>query len=269
LTKHGNICIISNSTNKIYREEASLQTGTEKTKEDASVTFKTFCKRANRGLILGAVLLIGLIVYIAVDESNFRAQTPAIRQTITDYCDGLEAASVYPESLQKTGSKLTTQAASQMQKELEALLNQHWITSRYTGTGYRKDKNSTLEDMVFNLQENTKREGYVKKMSLNLGQIKVNKDGPGAASVTFEYSLVAEYTGSPAVFAPGTNILLDESYGSQNVNMNSTTLKRQTIECYEVHADLESIDGEWKITQMVSYGYSPHTPVDVEGGDTE
>ena len=46
---------------------------------------KRFGKRVNRGLVLAAVILIGLIVFIQVDQYQFKNSKPEIEQMTRDY----------------------------------------------------------------------------------------------------------------------------------------------------------------------------------------
>lgn len=41
---------------------------------------KRFWKRANRGLVLAAVILAGLVIFIQIDQYQFKSSKPEIEQ---------------------------------------------------------------------------------------------------------------------------------------------------------------------------------------------
>lgn len=49
--------------------------------------FKKFLKHANRGVTLGGIVLIALIVYINVEHSRFKKEMPEIKRTFKQLCE--------------------------------------------------------------------------------------------------------------------------------------------------------------------------------------
>ena len=48
---------------------------------------KRFWKRANRGLVLAAVILAGLVIFIQIDQYQFKSSKPEIEQMTREYLE--------------------------------------------------------------------------------------------------------------------------------------------------------------------------------------
>ena len=46
---------------------------------------KRFWKRVNRGLVLAAVILVGLVIFIQIDQYQFKSAKPEIEQMTREY----------------------------------------------------------------------------------------------------------------------------------------------------------------------------------------
>lgn len=223
-----------------------------------------FFKRVNRGLVLGAVLLIGLAVFIWQDESSFQKLTPAIGNAVTSYMEAVGKLNTFDADFQKIGATMTKAQQTNKLQEITKTIDQYWVEAN-TQNGILKS--SLMEQMKNMVAENSKGKGYIQKFSVKLhGTPIIDKLGPGSASVAACYTAVLEYAGSPTVcfrqFAePISHFCGGGKEGSPNAAA-AATRKRFTFDI-QTKAELEHTGGTWKIVSM-SGGYSNNSqPVTV------
>ena len=93
---------------------------------------KTVLRKINRGIVLGVILLIGLVIFLVIDDQNFQRQQPEIQRMVEQYLQDVSEISIFPEQYQKIGEEVPVQVVEEKKKEVGDVLNRYWV--RQTGT---------------------------------------------------------------------------------------------------------------------------------------
>lgn len=164
--------------------------------------FRKLLKRMNRGIVLGGVALIVLIIYIIVDNVKFENYKAGIIETLKQYTDECECIYLNDANFGKDG-KLSKESKKDMQDEYKKVIEKFWIDEKTSlSKMIGKNKNSMLEDCIeigksfdeerngakgyikdahFTIEEQSNdessKETYVKKIGPNLVEITVYLKG--------------------------------------------------------------------------------------------
>ena len=188
---------------------------------------KRFGKRVNRGLVLAAVILIGLIVFIQVDQYQFKSSKPEIEQMTRDYLGKVK--------------QNNTMEPEECVKETKLLLTQYWGEKNGITMGITRNSMENYLEYV-NADENGKLDEYIDRIE----SIEIKKNGPGAASVKVEYEVTlkgSERVSSYRIYGVETNW-----YGYGGTDTEDTSESRR----YEITIQLAQKNDGWKITSIDS-----------------
>lgn len=226
---------------------------------------KHFFKHMNRGIVLGVVLLIGLVVFIWQDEASFQKETPSIEHTITSYLDAMCKINTFDENFQKIGATMTKAQQTDKLQEMTKMVDQYWAESNTKTSFSKSELLKQLEEMV---TKNSKGNGYIQKFTIKQnGTPTVKKTGPGSASAEVSYDIVVEYAGSP-LYLLGEHVDVVTNFagmgnGDSSKPATEAKRKRYTINVHD-NTELERIGGTWKIVSITG-GYSGSgQPADIE-----
>ena len=86
---------------------------------------KRFWKKVNRGLLLGALLIVLLLVFVIVKGVQFRAEIPKIRAVAVEGFEELLALNLAMDG-QHTGVALTSEQQAEKMQDVEAYLQAYW-----------------------------------------------------------------------------------------------------------------------------------------------
>ena len=206
-----------------------------------------FWKKVNRGLLLGGVLLLGLIVFIAVKEAQFRQEIPAIRENVEGCMQELLEINITPEGVEP-GDSLTEAQKADRRAALEAWFDRYWDPSADEEVQYcdadelRTRYLDVLEDMVLDCY-------YDVQFSITDQDIDVVPNGPDYATVSlFSDTVKATYRGFTAdsLFLSQRNVYVEIEEGEV---CDPTVFEG----VYNVHAEIEfkRVDGEWRIIGFI------------------
>ncbi len=208
---------------------------------------KTFWKKANRGLLLGALLLVVLLTVIVVTEVSFRAQVPEIRATVQAYLKDLTALNLSPEGV-SLGTSLTQAQSNAKKNELEQLLLTYWDGESAPAGEFYMD----LDDVRTAFEETLSRPAHAvfqkAEISVPENAVSVKSAGPGYAEVTVSLrSLSATFTGDGDAFFWGSEyyaptLTRDELLQSYGDGAYQGTYSMDLI------LEMHRVDGEWRIT---------------------
>ena len=82
---------------------------------------KSFLKRANRGLILGAIVLVGFVVFVITDTIGFKKNKPQIEAAVTAYTSALGECAV------------TSSSKDEFKKKADNLMSDYWCSDSNSG----------------------------------------------------------------------------------------------------------------------------------------
>lgn len=223
---------------------------------------KNFLKRANRGLIVGTIVLLGFVVFIIADTVNFKKNKPQIEAAITAYTDAIAECAV------------TSSSKEEFQKKAEDLVSNYWSSNNNSGntnnyyglniSGYRTQLDTVAEENYTDDNKN-----LVTKWSANPYDFNITKSGSGFASVTFSCEIVAETQGNPYLITPAdVRKISDFIYYEDQYEVSDAPSKFSVMINYEVK--VRETGGRWKVCQAESWGWNEPsiTTLDkTEGGD--
>lgn len=134
---------------------------------------KKVLRRVNRGLILAAVLLIGVIIYVAAAHAHFKASEDEIKAAAAQYLDEVKTVNLAP--------------ADEKAQQTKALLERYWcnVNNHYI-------YGSTMEDMqayAANAGQYESAQTTLTDYSEVIRDIKASPNGPGCVRVTVEYDV--------------------------------------------------------------------------------
>lgn len=227
-------------------------------------------KKLNRGLVLGALLLVGLVIFVSVKEAQFQNSVPSIKELSEGYVQDLLQMNEMPNDALDEKFYLTSAAAEQKSAELEHILQKYWNAetkqtnlSGLDGNSLRKQYGERLESEQFS---------RVFEVECNILEkdIKVTSDGPNRAKVSLQTDEVF-VTFSGAEFSclfVGDNVLtqtdLEEMFESSNP-LEHEGLNRKKAHCsLHMVLELELVQGEWKIISNFSQYWSSSSTIVVD-----
>ena len=216
-------------------------------------------KKINRGLVLAAVLLVGLVIYIVVDTHNFKSEKPQIEQTVMNFVQALGEQNITPEEYREKGKRYSEEDAKKRTDDFARFLDEYWISAESDGNGYnwavyKSDLKNDMKEIIDDTN------GYITDFNAEIRDCKISKDGPNAALADCTVKIV--FVGLPdfAVIGAGG---IDYNYIGQELESDEKLVK-VSIE-QSCSFGLERTSDGWKITKNEWYDMnSSRTIVDDE-----
>ena len=146
------------------------------------MNFKLFWKKTNRGLWLGAVLLLALVLFIVIGEVRYSFQKKEIRETAKDYVQALLSVNLAEGELGADG--YLTEAQKQAQTTaLDQVAKQYWYTGSVKLNSHNYDL-ARLSELLTNWQ--TAVPGMVTEIACQPDHwnVFITRDGPGRVLVS-------------------------------------------------------------------------------------
>ncbi len=228
---------------------------------------KKFLRKANRGLILGGALIIGVTAYVAVDLNRFKEEKPIIEQTLKEYADAVEKFNITPDKYREYNITLGTEDSQKIAADWQAIIDEYWIDKKILENDifYAYDDKSYLEKSVNYYIENKQR-GYVTDISIDLTDCKIKKDGPDAAVMTCVANIYYVGLENSGIFTPGgynNHYTYFDSESPIEPKLMQTTFSEEITFFLEKKAD------DWKITKSETYGQMDVNVSKVQESDSE
>lgn len=232
---------------------------------------RNFWKRANRGLLLGGVLVIGVAGYVTIDYIRFMNSRDAIEQTLNDYFTGITQASVTPAEQQSFGYKKTEAQQETYYNNLADVIRAYWTDTFDNSGSYAGCRKSPLLQMAHDVAYDTEYPGYITNYTINLSKLTLSKNGPNA--VLFQAS--ASYALDTYGECPYLNLCYyDTVYYDSDSEDNDTEHTfyegaLRTALDLTIHGELLYENGSWKISYMNLYwsGDEWSSTVPLKGGN--
>ena len=103
--------------------------------------------KINRGLVLGAVLLIGLCGFIIFKHMQFQSEIPLVREQVKAYVNGLLTLNLSPDGTE-LGEPLTDAQKAQKLAEMDGLIATYWTGESEKGYQNATDVRENYEDSL-------------------------------------------------------------------------------------------------------------------------
>ncbi len=155
---------------------------------------KKFWKRANRGLILGGALILGVAVYEIIDYSRFANGKDEMSSVISGYITDLSNASLATGDLAEYDHEKTDEEKAALYQKLSSVIKTYWTDTHDGDNLYCYKKDMLLS--VYEVAYDTWYPGYVTEYSVNLSNLSFTKNGPNAALFSVHAQFVVETYGS-------------------------------------------------------------------------
>lgn len=214
---------------------------------------KKFLRSANRGVIVGLVLVIILTIYIIVDNFIFQNEKLDIKVVVSDYIQDYSALLKDSDEVIKTGV-WTKELANKEKQEYIDLANKYFTDQFYKDTGvdyvdYTNLENvSTYLDSAYDMDSLTGK-GTITDCSFSTDHYSINKYGPNGAIVSFEYEAYITTTGIPNIVGPN----LQSTYEIGEYDENGTEVSHKGTYSYKIHQNISiqllRENGAWKLSK--------------------
>lgn len=191
-------------------------------------------RNINRGLVLGAILIVGTVGYVVYDNAAFKKEKPEIQQTVEAFVQKMsDANSGTQEDVKNNWTQIVFDNFSD-----------------YTPNDmyYFLDDDNLLSELCYEYDNCT---GKITKSFISIiGTPKINKTGPNGATVTFDYSLYFEAVGGTAEYV--------DFWGTSTTYCWDGDISPSRPYKFSGSGDavlyLEKSDDEWKIGYIQSDG---------------
>lgn len=227
---------------------------------------KRFLKRMNRGLVLGAILLIALIIYIVADTRSFSKAKPELKELADTFVSEFMNASVTPEAYRTLDAASCSEGCiTEIKNNLLTVINEHmtpadsvmYSTSMYS---YYYGKNQT-ELLDISYEAAPQYYGYITKIAVNTHGSKpeISKSGVDLAKVLVQYDFEAEYVGNPYFHLPTLDVPLNHAYANEGQKYTDEVLKADGYIYLEL--TMKKTDGTWRIAYVdwLDYNLMPQS----------
>ena len=208
-------------------------------------------KKLNRGLVLGAALLVGLAGYVTFDYFNFKSNKDDIKSAVESYLDEAAKASITQDG--------------DCREALEKVISDNWGYNEFYDKSYVMSY-TTGDDITSSLggiTDDEFKEGHVTDYTVSVSDLKVSKAGPNLAEAEANISIKIKGVGQAHILTPGgiTNTIYDsDNFTRQDVKVDYGAKVFDEVEFsgtmnFEDAATfyLEYDKGTWKIVGSSAY----------------
>ena len=207
-----------------------------------------FWKKVNRGLILGAALLIFLIGFIVVKEVSFEKETPLIKENVESYLSDLFKLQCNVDG--ELEKELSTESKEAQKTKFNQLLKDYWYgnlpTDEYNGYGVSETRqyyDEYLEGIVTVLFSSA-------EVRFSESETSVRKDGPDRAIVTISADVRTTYRGDGSQLFYGSNVYQGYYYGYDAQTYTGI------LHLEGMRFEMQRVNREWKIVGFIpGYAY--------------
>ena len=231
-----------------------------------SLNVKKLLRHMNRGILLGSIIFIALVIYLVVDSLNFKRDIPMFEKLIEDYYAELSEIAVSPEENRKVNDSATAKKEmDRVKEEYAKFIDENWVD--YSNGLYyyyvtKQDVKGSLDN--FNNVSSKLLNGYVVDWKYKLSDIKVSKLGPNMVGISYTDNITVDLVGNPLV-VDVLNLDMPQflKYARNYEELKENTDKQKYNRTSSIFIKLMKVDGEWKI-----YGSDGiYNNIEIVGGD--
>ncbi len=221
------------------------------------MTLRVVLRKINRGIILAVLLVIGLSIYLTIDNARFSSEKAAIQSFLEDYAKAAAQINVLPKEAQKPGQQPSEEAVQKHLDEGKKVLTRY-LTSV---SDYNSAWDNAIRDITSAAFQNAERCAYVTDCSIEIKTVKnITKNGPSHALADFAIHVKLKTIGSPIYFFMcSIDDLQWQREGNPDIDRGSTEIDTSTY-TYDFDFILSNIQlvkekGQWKIAKFGGYSY--------------
>lgn len=211
---------------------------------------KKILKKANRGLLLSAVVLSILTIYVIADYVSFQSQKDTINQVIINYYDEICKTNVEPDALSAAHHEKVKDIIQTYWSDADTSLN--WSTTKSDMMNFATEL-FTGDDIVYDITD----------VDYKTQNIKIKKTGPGYASVTLKYTTSITGMSDSHILTPSNLRVMSDSSEDYYEDVetaidtpeSSENISQKGILTYSANVTIElhKDNGEWKICAIDAY----------------
>lgn len=206
-------------------------------------------KKLNRGLAIGAALLVGLGGYVTFDYFNFKSNKDDIKAAVENYLNESAKASISQDG--------------NCREAIEKVISDKWGYNEFYSKSYVMSY-TTADDITSSLNmlsDHEMEEGHLTDCTVTIANLKVSKAGPNLAQAEATVVMNIKGVGPAHILTPHgiTNTVFDtDNYNRGNGFTASSTFKDLEYSGKIEFDDdatffLEYDDGDWKIVGANAY----------------
>lgn len=214
---------------------------------------KGFWKRVNRGILLGIIIFLGIIVYLIGDHIQFIQEKEVLTNRLSAYIDEL--------------SSLNLEKGMPLNKGRELVFN-YWKgrdSKQPDGSLVWSQMLASIE-RIFNAENDDR--AVVNNYIGQLSRVEVKKNGPGAAIVRANYAVTVDLeTAGNYLAINGICTVVEEEGISEDLKNAVNPIIRDSKEYY-LNVEFVRDGGEWKIIKVYAndIGYAKPSVIEEQGG---
>ncbi|MDR1892541.1 MAG: hypothetical protein LBQ48_05995 [Oscillospiraceae bacterium] len=228
------------------------------------MTAKNLLRRVNRGILLAVALIIGLIVWLAVDNARFTKEKDDITAMLDQYAVESASLMILPESDQNPGETVSATAVEKQLKDAQPVFDRF-----LTGGGRYSSANERAPMEMRNaLESNAVSRTYVTGCEFKITKVgKLRKVASGYAQADISVDASFKIIGKPIAMILHNTWYTDESgqwYGKGEMPADMTyDTEIRTLSQSVTFMDvlLRKVNGEWKIAESNGMNWNSRTVV--------
>ncbi len=215
-------------------------------------------KKWNRGLILGGVLIIGLVVFILVKSAQFEDEVPEIREKAEAYVQDFITMQYSPTGAE-WGKTLNEADREAERQELYALIEKYWDTEEAPRdgvdvsafiAGYEKRIDGAQYYLIAPAEDAPSVEAPAR-----IGEVRIKENGPDHVVVSIQIETVrlrvVAYDYNQVLYTPDqymyTDMYTDDYISKPSYEGTDKPLPKDYFPSGHVTLDMVRVDGEWRI----------------------
>ena len=208
-------------------------------------------KKLNRGLALGAALLVGLAGFVTFDYFNFKSNKEDIKSKVENYLNDC--------------AKISVTEDGDCREAVQKLVNDYWGYNRFYSKSFVYDYTTAdrINYTVDDISDNDAKRGHLTECKASVSDVKVSKAGPNLAQAEVKYSISFKGVGTANIMTVNglSNVVFDsDNFVQEDLHINSDDKVFDDLEyegsiSYEDTATfyLEYDDGDWKLVGASGY----------------
>ena len=184
-------------------------------------------KKYNRGLLLGAALIIGLIIFLAIDSHNFKTEKPEIKKTVENFVSELGNSLVLDAEYQGKNA-VPDSVKTEMTENFNNIIDKYWTSYNPSNWEWCYTESDMLRDYELYIGEFPR--GYISEASYEATNISVKKNGPNSVRAEFDFYATITATSEALILTPTESYLINdwiESYEDDYYSEESTDITEE------------------------------------------